>query len=79
MTRQLLIALALLSIGLTGADGKPAQARNEDVPKGPIAAPPQAPKPTNSQTPTGSVNTGDKKTAPSSQGSGGGKTAAPAK
>ena len=76
MTRQLLIALALLSVGLTGAHGKPAQARNEDVPKGPVAAPPQTAKPTNPQAPTGSVNTGDKKSAPASEG-GGGKTAPP--
>jgi hypothetical protein len=83
MIRQLLVALALLSAGLTGANGNPAQARNEDVPKGPIAAPsPGNAKPTNSQSSTGSVNGGDKKSAPSggvSSPGGGGKPAAPGK
>jgi hypothetical protein len=83
MIRELLVALALLSAGLTGSNGNPAQARNEDVPKGPVAAPSQGnTKPTNSQSPTGSANSGDKKSAPSGGGSSpkdGGKSAAPGK
>jgi hypothetical protein len=83
MIRKLLVVLALLSAGLTGASGTPAQARNEDVPKGPAAAPPRGSiKPSNSQSPTGSVNNGDKKGAPSGGGSssgGGSKSVPPAK
>jgi hypothetical protein len=79
MIRQLLVVLALLSIGLSGANGKPAQARNEDVPKGPVTAPP-APSRSNTQTgsqsPTGTIGSG--KSAPSGGSqSGASKPAAP--
>jgi hypothetical protein len=65
-----LVAVALFSISLTAANGKPAQARNEDVPKGPVAAPSQGnTKPTDSKAPTDSLKTGDKKSAPSGSSS----------
>jgi hypothetical protein len=64
MIRRTLMAVVLLSIGLSGANGRPAEARNEDVPKGPVAAPSQG-KPADTKAPTGSVNTRDKKSAPS--------------
>jgi hypothetical protein len=79
MLKQVMIVLALLSVGLQGANSKEAAAANEDVPKGPTAAPPQQ-KPASSQSSSGSTSSGDKG-APSGGDVTGGtaKPAAPAK
>jgi hypothetical protein len=82
MVRQLVLIVVLLSVGLSGANGKEAKARNEDVPKGPAtAAPAQGnTKPTGPQAPTGTVNGGDRNSTPSGDtSSGSGKSAAPVK
>jgi|KBSSwiS6_1023812.scaffolds.fasta_scaffold350603_1 hypothetical protein len=83
MVRKLLVVAFLLIGNLAAANGKPAEARNEDVPKGP-AVPQTDPKPqSGQQTPTGSVRSpkgGDTKSTPSgSVPGGGGKGSAPAK
>ena len=65
MVRWVCFVLVLVAAGLVSVQGKEAEARNEDVPKGPaVAAPPQSSnKP--SQSPTGSVNGGNKGSSPS--------------
>jgi hypothetical protein len=83
MVRKLLVVAFLLIGNLAAANGKPAEARNEDVPKGP-AIPQTDTKPqSGQQTPTGSVGSpkgGDTKSAPSGGApGGGGKGSAPAK
>ena len=67
--KQVIVVLVLLSVGVLGANSKEAEARNEDVPKGPTAAPPQ--KPASSQSPSGGTGGGDKKGAPGGEVTGG--------
>ena len=81
---QKLVLVAFLLIGnLAVSHGKPAEARNEDVPKGP-AIPQTDTKPQGGQQPpigsVGSPKGGDTKSAPSGGAAGGGgKGSAPAK
>jgi hypothetical protein len=82
MIRQVLVVVALLSVGVPGASGAPAQARNEDVPKGPGSVVPvpgsSDKKGSPSESPTGSAGSG--KSAPSGDSKGGkDKPAAPGK
>jgi hypothetical protein len=82
MVRQWIVIATLLLGSLTATNGKEAEAANEDVPRGPTAAPPPKPSTDPSQNgskePPASVGSvGDKKSAPSSGGpAGGGKPAA---
>ena len=74
MARQILAIVVLLSAGLAGAHGKPAEAANEDVPKGPSAPPPSQASGKSQggqqQPATGSVSGGHAKSAPSGGGGG---------
>jgi|tagenome__1003787_1003787.scaffolds.fasta_scaffold18626490_2 hypothetical protein len=83
MVQRLFIVALLLVGNLAAATGKSAEARNEDVPKGP-AAPQTDTKPqSGQQSPTGSVSSpkgAETKSAPSGAAPGGaGKGSAPAK
>jgi hypothetical protein len=68
MLRKAVIVLALLSLSLPSVHAKKAEARNEDVPKGPSIQPPAVAAPTH----TGStpVRTGQPKQGGDSRGSG---------
>jgi hypothetical protein len=47
MLRKAVIVLGLILLSLPSADAKKAEARNEDVPKGPSTPPPTVAAPTN--------------------------------
>lgn len=62
-----ILVVFALALGFGGAQGKEAQARNEDVPKGPVSAPPPGvvkPQSGTAQPTTGSTGSADKKAAP---------------
>lgn len=82
MVRRVCLVLVLVAAGFVSAQGKEAEVRNEDVPKGPTIAAPSQNSIKPSQSPTGSVNGGDKGSSPSGSakpGDGSSKGAAPGK
>jgi len=81
---QLLVVAFLLVGNLAAANGKPAEARNEDVPKGPASAPTVTKPQGGQQSPTGSTGSKgtDTKGAPAPGGgttNGAGKGGSPGK
>jgi hypothetical protein len=82
MVRRVCFVLVLFAAGLVSVQGKEAEARNEDVPKGPAIAAPSQNSSKPSQFPTGSVNGRDKGNSPSGiakPAGNSGKGAAPSK